>query len=111
MPCRIVDLQDCAYGFLEPEAAASVRDHAAACDRCRADLARLEGEKAMLSRAASELLPRERRTAAPLFPLAFAAGLLVGLLWLLIPREPAPSDVVAVPAGQEKGQDKGGSQE
>jgi len=104
MECRIVDLQDLAYGFLDADAALRVRDHVAECARCRADVARLEGERNRLAGAAAGLTaPRQRRS---LVPLAFAAALLVGLLWLLIPRSPAPvaapADVVAVPAAQEK---------
>jgi tetratricopeptide (TPR) repeat protein len=104
MECRIVDLQDCAYGFLDPDAAARVRDHAAGCGRCRAGLARLESEKERLAEAVSGLsAPRERRPAATaVVPLAFAAALLLGLLWLLSPRDPAPVETVAVPAAQEK---------
>src|SRR6185436_18023756 len=82
MECRIVDLQDLAYGFLDADAALRVRDHVADCARCRADFARLEAERNRL------------------------AGAIAGLLWLLIPRSPAPvaapADVVAVPAAQEK---------
>jgi tetratricopeptide (TPR) repeat protein len=114
MECRIVDLQDLAYGFLDPEGAMRVRDHLADCARCRADFARLEAERSRLAGAAAGLsAPRERKN---LVPLAFAAALLVGLLWLLIPREPAPTfapsresasegkpaEVAAMPAAQEK---------
>jgi len=106
MECRIVDLQDYAYGFLDPEAATRVREHLDRCSRCRADLARLGGEKERLAGAAAGLsVSRDRRM---LVPLAFAAAMLLGLLWLLIPRNPAPArgaapaDVVAVPASQDK---------
>jgi len=106
MECRIVDLQDLAYGFLDPDSAARVRDHLSECARCRADFARLTAERTRLAGAASGLAaPRERKN---LLPLAFAAALLVGLLWLLVPRESspareaAPADVVAVPASQDK---------
>jgi Tfp pilus assembly protein PilF len=104
MECRIVDLQDCAYGFLAADAAARVRDHAAACGRCRADLARLEGERQRLAEAAPGLgAPRERRPAmTALVPLGFAAALLLGLFWLLKPRDPSPPEGVAVLAAQEK---------
>lgn len=105
MECRIVDLQDLAYGFLDRDDAMRVRDHLAGCARCRADAARLEGERDRLAGAAAGLsTPRERRS---LMPLAFAAALLVGLLWLLVPREPEPAPVVVVPAAQEKTAPKG----
>src|SRR6185436_17274930 len=105
MECRIVDLQDLAYGFLDPDAAARVRDHVADCPRCRSDFARLQSERNRLAGAAAGLsLPRERKS---LMPLAFAAALLVGLLWLLIPREPKPAEFVAVPAAQDKTAPKG----
>ena len=105
MECRIVDLQDLAYGFLDPDAAARVRDHLADCSRCRSDFARLQAERNRLAGAAAGLsLPRERKS---LMPLAFAAALLLGLLWLLVPRTPPPAEVVAVPAAQEKGAPKG----
>src|SRR5215831_899324 len=100
MECRIVDLQDLAYGFLDPDAATQVRRHLSTCARCRADFARLEGEKDRLAGAAARLTaPRDRRT---LVPIAFAAALLLGLLWLLLPREPRRTEVVAIPAAQEK---------
>jgi len=104
MECRIVDLQDLAYGFLDPEAAARVGDHLSGCARCRADFARLKGERDRLAGAAAGIsAPRDRRNYVPL---AFAAALLVGLLWLLIPRTPPPpetsAEVVAMPAAQEK---------
>jgi hypothetical protein len=100
MECRIVDLQDLAYGFLDPDAATRVRDHLSACSRCHADFARLQGEKERLAGAAAGLsAPRDRRT---LVPLAFAAALLAGLLWLLLPRTPAPVEVVALPGAQDK---------
>src|SRR5438552_843296 len=105
MECRIVDLQDYAYGFLNPDAAAGVRVHVAGCSRCRADLARLEGEKARLAGAASELsAPRERRAVATsLVPLAFAAALLLGLFGLLRSRDSAPSETIGIAApAQEK---------
>jgi len=111
MECRIVDLQDLAYGFLDPDAAARVRDHVADCPRCRSDFARLQSERNRLAGAAAGLsLPRERKS---LMPLAFAAALLVGLLWLLIPRESPPTreslpdTAVVVPAAQEKSAPKG----
>lgn len=109
MACRPDDLQDLAYGFLDPESESRVRDHAAACGRCAADLGRLEGEKRVLSRAAAQgaAPARERR---PLVPLAFAAALLLGLLWLLSP-DPAGSPVVLVPGAQEKGSDRKGARE
>src|SRR5262245_51051373 len=106
MECRIVELQDLAYGFLDPEDAARVGRHLSECGRCRADLARLKGERDHLAGAAARLsAPADRRNYVPL---AFAAALLVGLLWLLLPRNPAPSpqgapaEAVAVPAAQEK---------
>jgi hypothetical protein len=101
MACRIVDLQDLAYGFLDPDGEARVREHLAGCERCRADLARLEGEKRLLAGGAVRATaPRERR---PLVPLAFAAALVLGLLWLLLPRDPAPAGTVLLPGAQEKG--------
>jgi len=111
MECRIVDLQDLAYGFLDPDAAMRVRDHLSECGRCRADYARLAGERSRLAQGAAGLsAPRERKS---LMPLAFAAALLLGLLGLLIPRESSPAresqppDVVAMPAAQEKSAPKG----
>jgi anti-sigma factor RsiW len=104
MECRIVDLQDLAYGFLDRDDALRVRDHLDGCDRCRADFARLDAERTRLAGAAVGLSrPRERKS---LLPMAFAAALLAGLLWLLIPREPAPAPV-AVPAAQDKTSPKG----
>src|SRR6185436_1860712 len=101
MACRTVDLQDLAYGFLDPDAEARVREHVAGCGRCRAELARLEGEKRILAGAAASVAgPRERR---PLVPLAFAAALILGLLWLLKPAGPGPSESIAVPGAQDKG--------
>jgi tetratricopeptide (TPR) repeat protein len=101
MACRIVDLQDLAYGFLDPEAEFRVREHLAGCGRCRADLARLEGEKELLAGAAARArAPRERRA---LVPLAFAAALVLGLVWLMKPGDPAPFETVLVPAAQDKG--------
>jgi hypothetical protein len=101
MACRIVDLQDLAYGFLDPDAAARVRAHLADCGRCRADLARLEGEKRLLAGAAARSsAPRERRA---IVPLAFAAALVLGLVWLMLPRDPVSVETVAIPAAQDKG--------
>ena len=110
MECRIVDLQDLAYGFLDRDDALRVRDHLAGCGRCGADFARLEAERGRLAGAAAGIAaPRERKS---LMPLAFAAALLAGLLWLLVPREsspgPKPDPVgVAVPAAQDKTAPKG----
>jgi tetratricopeptide (TPR) repeat protein len=101
MECRIIDLQDYAYGFLDGEEASRVRDHVAACARCSAVLARLDAEKRILAEAAA---PRARRgvpTAA--LPLVFAASLLLGLLWLLMSRPAPPPETAAVPAAQDKG--------
>src|SRR6185295_966029 len=100
MECRSVNLQDQVYGFLDPDVEARLRDHLAACARCRADLARLAGEKERLASAAAPARVRDWKT---LVPLAFAAALLLGLLGLLIPRPPAPVEVVAMPGAQEKG--------
>lgn len=98
MECRIADLQDHAYGFLDPEGEARLRGHLDVCARCRADLARLAGEKRRLSDAAADL-SADRRT---LVPLAFAAALVVGLLWLLIPRTPPSLEVAWIPAAQDR---------
>src|SRR5438105_2281431 len=113
MACRIVDLQDLAYGFLDPDAASAAREHVAGCGRCRADLARLTGEKNLLAGAAAGFSAQRRRrpTATALVPLAFAAALLVGLLWLLMPRQKAAPEIVVLPAAQEKGGDKRSSKE
>jgi tetratricopeptide (TPR) repeat protein len=101
MACRSVDLQDLAYGFLDPDAEARVREHVASCGTCRADLARLQGEKRLLAGSAASIPePRERRS---LVPLAFAAALILGLLWLLKPAAPIPSDSIALPGAQDKG--------
>jgi hypothetical protein len=104
MECRIIDLQDYAYGFLDPEAQARVREHLDGCLRCRADFERLSGEKRRLAGAAAGLsVRRDRRT---LVPLGFAAALLLGLVWLLLPRDPAPAPVVVLPGAQDKGTEK-----
>jgi len=95
MECRSTDLQDLVYGFLDEEAEARVRDHAETCGRCRVDLRRLEEERVVLARAA--LLPSRKERPA-LVPLAFAAALLAGLLWLLWPAPPPPAPA---PAAQE----------
>jgi anti-sigma factor RsiW len=64
MACRTVDLQDLAYGFLDPDAEARVRDHVAGCARCRAELRAPRGEKRIARRRGREpRLPRERRAA------------------------------------------------
>ncbi len=104
MDCRPSDLQDLAYGFLDEPDARRVRAHAARCSRCSADLARLEGEKALLAAGAAraDLSIQRGRWAGLALPLAFAAALLLGLVWTLAPRNPDP--VVFVPATQEKKQ-------
>lgn len=103
MECRIVDLQDLAYGFLDGEEAARVRDHVSSCARCRGDLARLDGEKRTLAGAAAA--PAAHRTVpTAVIPLAFAAALLIGLLWLLAPRSTPSDETAVVPAApQDKG--------
>ena len=102
MACRTVDLQDYAYGFLDEEETSRVRDHLGACARCRADLARLDGEKRLLADAAAA--PPARRTQpSAAVPLAFAAVLLLGLLWLLAPRSEPSTETALVPGAQEKG--------
>ena len=106
MECRIVDLQDLAYGFLEEETAARVREHLDGCGRCRADFGRLTAEKQVLGRAAASPAGRNR-PAATLVPLGFAAALLAGLLWLLTPARPPAAEVVAVPGAPAPEQDKG----
>jgi tetratricopeptide (TPR) repeat protein len=107
MDCRANDLADLAYGFLDPEAARRVRAHAARCSRCAADLARLEAEKSLLTAAAprASLPVRRGRLASLAVPLGFAALLLLGLVLLLVPRDPAPAGLQPL---QEK---KGGSKE
>jgi tetratricopeptide (TPR) repeat protein len=103
MICRLSDLQDLAYGFLDEEDAARVRVHAAGCARCAADLARLEGERGILAKAAARA-----DLAAPrlvFVPLAFAAALLAGLVWLLVPPrspEPAAAPAFAGPLQEKK---------
>src|SRR6185436_8741821 len=87
MACRLSDLQDLAYGFLDPGAEARVRSHLAGCGRCKDDVARLEGEKKLLAGAAA----------------AFAAALVLGLVWLMKPSGPAPADPVVAAAAQDKG--------
>lgn len=102
MDCRPSDLQDLAYGFLDDEAARRVRRHAAACERCAADLGRLVAEKGLLARAsqgADFAAPRGRVTAY-LVPASFAAALLLGLVWVMAPREPATVSYLS--PGQDK---------
>lgn len=101
MECRIVDLQDYAYGFLDGEEASRVRDHVASCARCRADLDRLDGEKRLLAGAAAAS-PVRRPATAVAVPLAFAATLLLGLLVLLVPRPAPPAETAAAPGAQDK---------
>lgn len=92
MDCRPSDLQDLAYGFLDGEADRRVRRHAAACGRCAADLGRLVAEKGLLARASqgADLSAPRTRPTAYLVPAAFAAALLLGLVWIMAPRTPEP---------------------
>ncbi len=103
MDCNPRDLQDLAYGFLDDEAGRRVRRHATDCERCAADLGRFVAEQGILARAAgrADLSAPPGRLAAYLLPAAFAAALLLGLVWLLAPRSPDP--VVLVPAQEKKG--------
>ncbi len=83
MECRPSDLQDLAYGFLDDAEAARAHGHLAECARCRADLDRLQREKALLGKAAARAeLPAPRLV---FVPVAAAAALLAGLVWLLLP--------------------------
>ena len=104
MDCRPGDLQDLAYGFLDGEAERRVRRHTATCERCAADLGRLVAEQGILARASEGAEPgaRRARLAAVLVPAAFAAALLLGLVWTMAPRNPAPADVAGFQPLQEK---------
>jgi tetratricopeptide (TPR) repeat protein len=106
MDCRPSNLQDLAYGFLDDGEARLVRAHAARCSRCAGDLARLEAEKAVLAGGAvrADFAPRRNRLAGLALPLAFAAALLLGLVWTMLP--PATEPVAFVPAQDKKGPSK-----
>src|SRR5262245_25705944 len=109
MSCRLTDLQDLAYGFLDGEAEGCVRDHLETCASCREAYARLDAEKDFLARAARRPAAAPARWKTSLVPLGFAAALLAGLFWLLAPRgrEPVAFAPAASPPEQEKQEKKG----